>query len=76
MAVGTSTNMEAHKSSVTLNQCDSDVLPVADDVSAKEGRQLHNGLIVLHGLALLNCKAHNLARLRRLRKRSRNRTRC
>ena len=45
------------------------MLPVTNDVAAKEGRQLNNGLVVLHGLALLNCKAHYLSRLRRLRMR-------
>ena len=42
------------------------MLPVADDVTAKEGRQLNEGLIVLHGLPLLNRKAHYLSCLWRL----------
>lgn len=52
---------------VSLSWSDSDVLPVTDDVAAKEGRQLNDGLIVLHRLPLLDCKAHYLSRLGRLR---------
>jgi len=42
------------------------MLPVANDMAAEERRDLHNGLVVLHGLSLLNSKAHNLTCLWRL----------
>lgn len=56
----------AHRRSVLPSRSDSDMFPVTDDVAAKEGSQLYDGLVVLHGLPLLDCKAHYLSCLRRL----------
>lgn len=44
------------------------MLPVPNDVASKEGRNLHKGLVVFHGLPLLHSKAYNLSSLRRLRR--------
>lgn len=50
----------------------SGVLTIANDVSAKEGHQLNNGLVVLHCCALLHNKVHDLSCLRRLRTQTNN----